>query len=106
MRRGGCYNKEELREEEEDNESYAVSIQYCPLCGAVLAPNNKEVLEAKQRYYEAKLSEINHHLESLNTTKRPNACLEISIEEYKQLKEEYERTKNVVILNSDFVSKK
>ena len=67
-------------------ESYGVSIQYCPLCGVVLASNNKEVLEAKQRYHEDKLREINHHLKSLNTTKRPNACVEIPIEEYERTK--------------------
>lgn len=48
-------------------ESYGVSINYCPLCGAKLTSNNKEVLEAKQRYYEDKLSEIKYHLESLKT---------------------------------------
>ena len=49
-------------------ESYGVSIKYCPLCGAELTSNNEEVLIAKQRYYEAKLSEINHHLERIRTT--------------------------------------
>ncbi len=49
-------------------ESYGVSINYCPLCGVELSQYDEEILLAKQRYYEDKLSEIKYHLGRIRTT--------------------------------------
>ena len=45
-----------------------VSINYCPLCGVELSQYDEEILLAKQRYYEDKLSEIKYHLGRIRTT--------------------------------------